>query len=101
MGYARESEEEAAGSYRFRIGQEMAMTNIIRSKDCGNSSKNKLVEDLAIALSTNDHSTLSALVTDDVEWNIIGNKVLHGRAAVLQALQVVIYTDSDPRNAQR
>lgn len=65
------------------------MTKIVRSKDCGNSPKNPLVENLAVALSTGDHRMVSELVTDDVQWSIVGGKVLRGREAVLQALSKV------------
>jgi hypothetical protein len=65
------------------------MTKVVRSQDCGNSPKNQLVENLTVALATGDHPTVAGLVTDDVQWRIIGGEVLHGREAVLRALQDV------------
>jgi len=65
------------------------MTKIVRSKDCGNSPKNQLVENLAVALVMGDHRTVSQLVTDNIYWSIIGNEAIKGRGAVLQALPVV------------
>jgi hypothetical protein len=62
------------------------MTKIVRSKDCGNSPKNQLVENLAVALATGDRRTAASLVTDDVQWNIVGGEVLSGRETVLRAL---------------
>lgn len=65
------------------------MTKVVRSNDCGNYPKNQLVENLAVALSTGDHRTVSELVTDDVQWSIVGGETLQGREAVLQALPQV------------
>jgi ketosteroid isomerase-like protein len=65
----------------------MLYTEIERSKDCGNSPKNQLVEDLAIALSTGDHRTVSRLVTDDAQWTIVGGSAFRGREAILQAIE--------------
>jgi hypothetical protein len=65
------------------------MTRVVRSKDCGNSPKNQLVEDLAVALSTGDRGTVARLVTDDAQWRVIGGNTLRGREAVLQAIEHV------------
>ncbi len=62
------------------------MTKNARRNDCGNSPENQLVENSSVALSTGDHRTVSALVTDDVRWNIVGGEALQGREAVLRAL---------------
>ena len=68
------------------------MTIIERSKDCGNSPKNQLVEDLTVAISTGDGQTASHLITDDAQWKILGGEVFDGREAILQALEL---TDSN------
>ncbi|MBN1315770.1 MAG: hypothetical protein JXA42_09890 [Anaerolineales bacterium] len=60
--------------------------NIVQSADCGNSPKNRLVENPAVALSIGDYLTVSSLATDDVLWRIVGEKS-QGREAVLQALK--------------
>lgn len=65
------------------------MTKIVRSRDCGNSPKNLLIENLAVALVTGDRRTAASLLTADVQWNIVGGKVLSGREAVLQELEDV------------
>lgn len=62
------------------------MTKVVRSKDCGNSPKNQLAENLAVALWTGDLRTVADLVTDDVQWSVVGGEALHGREAVLRAL---------------
>jgi ketosteroid isomerase-like protein len=63
------------------------MTKIKRSADCGNSRKNQLVENLAVALATGDRDTVSALVTDDVQWTIAGGDEIAGRESMLAALE--------------
>ena len=64
----------------------MAVTKIVRSRDCGNSPKNQLIEDLSIALSTGDRGIVGACVADDVEWRVVGEEVVRGRDALQQAL---------------
>jgi len=63
------------------------MTKITRSKACGNSPKNQLVENLSVALLTGDVRTVSYLVSDDVEWRRVGGDVIRGRQALLQSVQ--------------
>src|SRR5699024_9228994 len=48
------------------------MMELRRSKDCGNSPKNKLVEDIAIALETGDIEFLSSILAHDAEWGYVG-----------------------------
>lgn len=45
------------------------MTTVNRSTDCGNSPKNKMVEDIAVALETGDTSFLSAILDSRAIWN--------------------------------
>ena len=61
-------------------------TNVIRSKDCGNSPKNRLVEDFTVALAIGDSKGVSRLVTDDVEWVIAGGRKMVGVAEVTRAV---------------
>ena len=56
------------------------MTTIQRSADCGNSPKNKLVEDLAIAFETGTPET--DVLAGDVRWNRADGHCLSGSAAV-------------------
>ena len=65
------------------------MMEIVRSQDCGNSPKNQLVENLAIALLTNELIKQPDLVTEDVQWSIVGGKSLHGRKAILNELEAI------------
>lgn len=58
------------------------MTNIQRSADCGNSPKNKLAEDVAVALETGDADFLTGLLDPKVEWRHPGGIVRTARGVV-------------------
>jgi hypothetical protein len=45
------------------------MAQVNRSTDCGNSPKNKMVEDIAIALDTRDIDFLSFILDSEAVWN--------------------------------
>ena len=45
------------------------MTKINRSADCGNSPKNKMVEDIGIALERGDAELLSSILDPEVVWS--------------------------------
>lgn len=45
------------------------MTQIIRSVDCGNSPKNQMVEDLAVAFESGDSGSLSSVLEQAARWN--------------------------------
>lgn len=49
------------------------MTKVTRSKDCGNSPKNGMVEDIAIGLETGDTGLLATLLDDGASWNCSDN----------------------------
>lgn len=63
------------------------MIKIIRSKDCGNSPKNKFVEELEIAFAKRDIEFLLNNVTDDIHWNIVGQKSVCGMDKLSEALK--------------
>ena len=62
------------------------MTKILRSRDCGNSPKNTLLEDLTIALAKRDTRFLMGVLTEDVRWNVVGRRVVEGRRALVEAI---------------
>ena len=59
---------------------------IVRSRDCGNSPKNALLEKAAVALATRDARALAPLVADDVRWDFVGERVVEGREQLAAAL---------------
>ena len=66
-----------------------AEPRIVPSADCGNSPKNTLLQDIAIAFAKRDAEFLLARVTDDIRWEVVGVRVVKGRAAFAQALQTL------------
>lgn len=62
------------------------MIKIIRSDDCGNSPKNKLLEDVEIALAQKDTAFLLGVLAPDICWRIIGQATAHGTAEFLEVL---------------
>lgn len=62
------------------------MTKIIVDADCGNSPKNIFLKDLIIAFAKGNSKFILENVTDDIVWNIVGNKLLEGKANVAKWL---------------
>ena len=54
------------------------MVEIIGSKDCGNSPKNKRVEEIAIALETGNLTFLKELLTEESTWELSDKGVAEG-----------------------
>ena len=60
---------------------------ISRSKDCGNSPKQKLIQDLAIAIGCANLELVEQVVAENVSWHQSGRAVIYGKADVLRALK--------------
>jgi hypothetical protein len=59
---------------------------IRRSPDCRNSPKNFFIEDLTIALTTQDIEGVSSSISDQVQWKVIGRYIARGRQEFIKAL---------------
>jgi hypothetical protein len=59
---------------------------IWRSPDCRNSPKNLFIEELAIALTTQDIKGVSSTISDQVRWKVVGRSIARGRQEVITAL---------------
>jgi hypothetical protein len=57
---------------------QFSMTIIQKSSDCGNSPKNRLLQELTIAMARGDTQRVRELVSDDVHWLAIGRQPVHG-----------------------
>jgi hypothetical protein len=57
-----------------------------RSPDCGNSPKNLFIEELAIALTTQDIEGVSSSISDQVQWKVVGRSFARGRQEFIKAL---------------
>lgn len=60
---------------------------VIASSDCGNSPKNKFVQSLSIALAKGDVAFILGKVTDDIRWEIVGDKTVFGKDEFAAALK--------------
>ena len=63
------------------------MTKVILSEDCGNSPKNIFVKDLTVAFAKGDMRFILANVTDDIRWNIVGEKLIQGKENFVKAVE--------------
>jgi ketosteroid isomerase-like protein len=63
------------------------MTRIIIDEDCGNSPKNIFVQDFTIALAKGDSKFILNHITDDVRWEVVGDKVMQGKDRFAEALE--------------
>ena len=66
---------------------EFAMMKVIRSSSCGNSPKQKLVEDMSVALAGADVGIMALLAVPELVWLHIGKKPIEGQNAVLSAIR--------------
>ena len=66
---------------------EFAMMKVIRSSGCGNSPKQKLVEDMSVALAGADVGIMASLAVPELVWLHIGKKPIEGQGAVLSAIR--------------
>ena len=63
------------------------MTKVILREDCGNSPKNILVQDLTIALVKGDTKFILKKVTDDIRWNLVGDRLVAGKEKIREILK--------------
>ncbi len=62
-------------------------TKVTRSSDCGNSPKQKLLEDISVALACADIGSFEALTLPEVVWEKVGRKPLIGLGAVVSGIR--------------
>ena len=60
---------------------------VIRSSDCGNSPKQKLLEDMSVALAGADVGLIDSLAVPELVWLPVGKKPVEGQDAVLSAIR--------------
>lgn len=63
------------------------MPKIHVQADCGNSPKNHFVKDLSIALATGDLEAVLAGVSDDIRWELVGDRRFDGQEALATAIE--------------
>lgn len=67
------------------------MTRVHRSADCGNSPKNKMAEDIAVAIEERDIDFLSTILDSDAVWNYV-----NGTATTAEAILDEVSTLNEP-----
>ena len=65
------------------------MTKVMIGEDCGNSPKNLFVQDLTIALAKGDTKFILKNVTGDVRWNLVGDRLIEGKAKMVEILEQI------------
>jgi hypothetical protein len=65
------------------------MTKVMIGEDCGNSPKNLFVRDLTIALAKGDTKFILKNVTGDVRWNLVGDRLIEGKAKMAEILEQI------------
>lgn len=63
------------------------MTKVIIGEDCGNSPKNIFVQELTIAFAKGDSKFILSKVTDDIRWNMVGDRLLEGKEKIVEMLE--------------
>lgn len=65
-------------------------------EDCGNAPLKEKLRDLNIAFGKGDVPAISDQLTDDIEWEMVGDRTLSGKQSVLQELdKMKEYTASE------
>jgi hypothetical protein len=60
---------------------------IICAEDCENAPKKELLKEFSIALAKNDISFIVENITDNVIWNIVGDKLIQGKDTFADTLK--------------
>lgn len=63
------------------------MIKINSSPDCGNSPKMEFIKKFNIAFAEGDVKFLTESVTDEIVWNMIGDKEIEGKAKFAELLE--------------
>jgi len=63
------------------------MTKIVSSPNCGNSPKMEFLKEFNIAFAKGDVAFITESVTDDIVWNIIGDKKIEGKEKIIVELE--------------
>jgi hypothetical protein len=62
------------------------MLEVSYPEDCGNSPRKLLLRDFNIAFAKGDTQAVLDLLSDNITWDIVGDRVIEGKAAFQEAL---------------
>jgi len=63
------------------------MMKVVLSRDCGNSPKNNLIQQLTVAFARRDVKFILDTVTDTIRWNIVGSRLIEGKPDLTEFLK--------------
>ena len=63
------------------------MVKINVYEDCGNAPKKLFLKDFIVSIVTNDHTAITRNTTDDISWNLVGDRRIEGKEHVLSELR--------------
>lgn len=63
------------------------MTKIILKTDCGHSPKREFLKNFNVAFGKGNVAFLTDNVTEDVIWNMVGNKIIEGKDDYSKAIK--------------
>lgn len=67
------------------------MTKIVCPVDCGNAPKKQFVKVFNIAFAKADIPTITAMLADDAEWEMIGQGTVSGKTKIQRSLEQMDY----------
>jgi len=65
------------------------MTKITVPEDCGNAPKKILIRDFNTAFAENKIDKILEYMSDDITWNMVGNKVIKGKKEAEEMLKTM------------
>lgn len=65
------------------------MTKITVKPDCGNAPKKELLKQLNIAFAKANSDFLTDIVSDDIEWDIMGDQKISGKEQFTRKLETL------------
>lgn len=63
------------------------MTKITVKEDCGNAPKKEFIRDFNLAFAENKKEKILEFMDEEITWNMIGGKVMHGHKEAMEFLQ--------------
>jgi hypothetical protein len=67
--------------------KEQSMVKITVDEDCGNAPKKLFLKDFNIAFAEKDIDFVADSVSDDISWDIVGDKTVQGKHNFLETLE--------------
>lgn len=63
------------------------MTKIVSSPNCGNSPKMEFLKEFNSAFAKGDVEYITESVTDEIVWNIVGDRIIEGKEEFAEVLE--------------